>query len=122
MANFHLISELLDKRKITQKDFCEQIQISTTAFRQLVERNSTKTEIIERIARELRVPVGYFFGDNNSITMSGQNTQVHNGNGHQIMLSAEQKEIELLRQIITEKDKQLEDKERFIRVLLERNK
>jgi hypothetical protein len=38
------------------------------------------------------------------------------------MLSAEQKEIELLRQIITEKDKQLEDKERFIRVLLERNK
>lgn len=35
MANFHLISELLDKRKITQKDFCEQIQISTTAFRQL---------------------------------------------------------------------------------------
>ena len=122
MANFHLISELLDKRKITQKDFCEQIQISTTAFRQLVERNSTKTEIIERIARELRVPVGYFFGDNNNITMSGQNTQVHNGNGHQIMLSAEQKEIELLRQIITEKDKQLEDKERFIRVLLERNK
>ena len=122
MANFHLISELLDKRKITQKDFCEQIQISTTAFRPLVERNSTKTEIIERIARELRVPVGYFFGDNSSITMSGQNTQVHNGNGHQIMLSAEQKEIELLRQIITEKDKQLEDKERFIRVLLERNK
>ena len=122
MANFHLISELLDKRKITQKDFCEQIQISTTAFRQLVERNSTKTEIIERIACELGVPVGYFFGDNSSITMSGQNTQVHNGNGHQIMLSAEQKEIELLRQIITEKDKQLEDKERFIRVLLERNK
>ena len=122
MANFQLIREILNKRKIPINEFCKKIELSDTAFRQLVERNSTKTEIIERIARELRVPVGYFFGDNNNITMSGQNTQVHNGNGHQIMLSAEQKEIELLRQIITEKDKQLEDKERFIRVLLERNK
>lgn len=122
MANFQLIRDILNKRKIPINEFCKKIELSDTAFRQLVERNSTKTEIIERIARELRVPVGYFFGDNSSITMSGQNTQVHNGNGHQIMLSAEQKEIELLRQIITEKDKQLEDKERFIRVLLERNK
>ena len=122
MANFQLIREILNQRKIPINEFCKKIELSDTAFRQLVERNSTKTEIIERIARELRVPVGYFFGDNNSITMSWQNTQVHNGNGHQIMLSAEQKEIELLRQIITEKDKQLEDKERFIRVLLERNK
>ena len=122
MANFQLIRDILNKRKIPINEFCKKIELSDTAFRQLVERNSTKTEIIERIARELRVPVGYFFGDKNSITMSGQNTQVHNGNGHQIMLSAEQKEIELLRQIITEKDKQLEDKERFIRVLLERNK
>ncbi len=122
MANFQLIRDILSKRKIPINEFCKKIEISDTAFRQLVERNSTKTEIIERIANELGVPVGYFFGDSNSLTLSGQNTQVHNGNGHQIMLSAEQKEIELLRQIISEKDKQIEDKERFIRILLERNK
>ncbi len=122
MANFQLIRELLNKRKIPVKDFCERIEISDTAFRQLIERNSTKTEIIEKIARELNVAVGFFFGETTNITMCGQNTQVHNGNGHQIMLSTEQKEIEMLKQIIIEKDKQLEDKERFIRVLLERNK
>ncbi len=60
MANFQLIRELLNKRKIPVKDFCERIEISDTAFRQLIERNSTKTEIIEKIARELNVAVGFF--------------------------------------------------------------
>ena len=110
MANLQLINELSKKKKISQKDFCECVGLTDVSLRRIIERNSTKTETLEKIAQILNVPIGYFFGEQPGIVISGEHNQVHNGQGNQIM-SSQEKEIEHLRELLAEK-------ERLIQVLL----
>lgn len=110
MANLQIISELLKKKKMGKTQFCELVGITDQTLRQIQARNSTKTDILERIAHVLNVPIGYFFGEHTGIVVNGENNQVHNGQGNQIMLSQE-KEIEHLRELLAEK-------ERLIQVLM----
>lgn len=118
MANLHSINELLKRKKISQKDFCERVGLTDVSLRRIIERNSTKTETLEKIAESLNVPIGYFFGEQSGIVISGVHNQVHNGQGDQIMMTPEQKEIEHLRAIIEAKDKIIEEKERLIQILI----
>ena len=63
MANFQKIRDLMHTKKMQQKDLCETVGITGKTFIDLVNRNSTKTEILERIAKALDTPVGYFFDE-----------------------------------------------------------
>lgn len=110
MANLLLIRDLIEKKKIAIGDLCEQAQITPQTLREAIKRNSTKTDILERVAHILNVPIGYFFGEQAGIVVNGENNQVHSGQGNQFMLSQE-KEIEHLRELLAEK-------ERLIQVLL----
>lgn len=118
MANLILINELLKKKNLSVKEFCKRAQISDQTYRQMQSRNSTKTEILERIAQVLNVPVGYFFGEHTGVCVTGEYTQVHSGQGNQIMLTQEEREIEHLRELLAERDKVIEEKERLIQILL----
>lgn len=118
MANLLLIRDLIEKKKIAVGELCEQAQITPQTLREAIKRNSTKTDILERISHVLNVPIGYFFGEYSNVVVSGENNQVHNGNGDQIMMTPERREIEHLRELLTEKDKVIEEKERTIQILL----
>jgi Helix-turn-helix. len=102
MANFHLISSLVEERRMLIKELCEQAGISDQTYRQILIRNSTKTEILERIAKVLQVSVGYFFDEPTSLAKN----------------NSDQKEIEHLKDIINEKNKIIDEKERLISVLM----
>lgn len=118
MANLQIISDLLKKKKMGKTQFCELVGITDQTLRQIQARNSTKTDILERIAHVLNVPIGYFFGEQPGIVISGENNQVHNGQGDQIMATPEQREIEYLREMLNEKEKIIDEKERLIQVLM----
>lgn len=122
MANFQLINELIKEKRLSVSEFCNRAQISDQTYRQIQVRNSTKTEILERIANVLNVPVGYFFGEHSGIVISGEHNQVHNGHGNQILMTPQEQEICHLREMIAEKDKIIEEKERLIQVLMDKNK
>lgn len=122
MANFHIISELLDQRKITKKDLCENVGISYTALSDLLARNSTKTDIIEKIAKFFRVPVGQFFDEAPSLSaknnISGNN--FHGTNNIQVDVNLADCKAELER-LLVENDHLrtiIEEKERTIQILL----
>lgn len=122
MANLMLIRDLAEKKKIALGDLCEQAEITTQTLREAIKRNSTKTDILERIAHVLNVPIGYFFGEQSpGIIVSGRHNQVHSGQGNQIVLTQEQREIEHLRELLIEKDKVIDEKERLIQFLMEKN-
>ena len=63
MANFKKIRELCNNQNITQDKLATAVNLSRQGLRDLIKKNTTKTEIIERIAKELKVPVGYFFDE-----------------------------------------------------------
>lgn len=125
MANFQLINDLLKRRKITKKDFCNDIGLTDTALRQLIDRNSTKTEIIERIAHALNVPVGFFFDEVKDSTKTNAKNNISGNNFHgtnniqvDVNLADCKAELERL-QVENEHLKAIiEEKERTIQILL----
>lgn len=63
MANFQNIIRLLRDRKLSKKVFCESVGISYTGLTDILDRNSTRTDLLEKIADFFDVPVGYFFDE-----------------------------------------------------------
>lgn len=114
MANLQKIKILCEQRNIQQKELAKRVGITSQSIIDMINRNSTKTEILEKIAKELNVPVGYFF-DEAPYSVFGNQNQINNGIGQQVIMTNEQKEIEYLKQL-------LEEKERLIQHLLNLNK
>ena len=114
MANLQKIKILCEQRNIQQKELAKRVGITSQSIIDMINRNSTKTEILEKIAKELNVPVGYFF-DETPYSVYGNQNQINNGVGQQILMTPDQREIENLKEL-------LKEKERFIQHLLNQNK
>ena len=61
MANFLLIRTLCEERKITMRELARRIGRDESTIQSAIRRGTTNTKTIEKIARVLDVPVGYFF-------------------------------------------------------------
>ncbi|MGL4860234.1 MAG: helix-turn-helix domain-containing protein [Enterobacteriaceae bacterium] len=97
MANFQIINDLILEKKVAKKDLCESVGISYTALSDIIERNSTKTDTLEKIAKFFRVPVSVFFGE-----------QVAEGIPSADNESGLLREIELLKEIVAEKERTIQ--------------
>ena len=63
MANFLLIRELCELKKITIRELASRIGKEDSSIQAIVRNGSTNTKTIEAIAKVLEVPVGVFFDD-----------------------------------------------------------
>ena len=112
------IKSLLQKRNMTQKELCQQIDMSDQNLRQIFKRDSLETKHLFNISKVLDVPISYFFDEKdlsqkimvgtNQVSIGSQNTQAINNNAenlHALELcqqknEALQRENELLKQMI----------------------
>lgn len=122
MANLAIINKLIEERNLSVTEFCLRANISAQSLREIVKRNSTKTDILERFAAVLHVPVGVFFNEQSNVTITGR--QIHTGVGNQIMQTPEEQEIEHLKslleaqaKLIDEKEQRIQDKDSLISML-----
>ncbi len=116
MANLLIIKDLADKKNISLKDLALQLGITPDGLQKIMKRNSTTTETVEKLAQILGVQAGIFF--------EGYNTanQLINGNGNTASvfgnitaeeMSNKNKEIEHLKDLLAEKERVIEEKERL---------
>lgn len=104
MANFLLIRDLCEQKKITMRELARRIGRDESTIQSAIRRGTTNTKTIEAIAAVLEVPVGCFF-DSEPVKVARSKHLPNN-----------QETIEYLKQILAEK-------ERTIKILLEeRNK
>lgn len=61
MANLILIRDLCEARKMTIRELAERIGRNESTLQAAIRKGSTNSNTIELIAKELRVPAGYFF-------------------------------------------------------------
>jgi transcriptional regulator with XRE-family HTH domain len=118
MAKLLIIRDLLERKKMTLRDFSHRIGMSEDGLQKIIRNGSTNTKTIEVIAKELDVPVGIFFDDTPLSTITqkgGKNTASIYGN---ISLSDCQKEVKHLRELLKEKERTIQDKERTIQILM----
>ena len=100
MANFLLIRDLCEQKKITMRELARRIGRDESTIQSAIRRGTTNTKTIEAIAAVLEVPVGYFF-DTEPVKVARAKHLPNN-----------QETIEFLKQILAEK-------ERTIKILLE---
>jgi transcriptional regulator with XRE-family HTH domain len=63
MANFLIIRDLCEKKKITIRELAAKVGMQDISIHQLIKKGKTNTETLEKIAEILDVPVGIFFDD-----------------------------------------------------------
>ena len=81
MANLLKIRELCKEKKITIREMANRVGLSEGALQALIKNGSTRTETLEKIAKELDVSAGIFFSEDSTIGNIGHTT---NGNYNQI--------------------------------------
>lgn len=130
MANLHIIKDLADKRNISIKRLAELVGVTENQIYTLIRTNTTKIGTLEKIAHILQVPIGCFFdipsvtetfsatGDNNivaktigAVSHRGRRPKGTPSTGPGSLMEAtyiitsQEKEIEMLKQLLAEKER-----------------
>ena len=101
MANFLLIRELCELKKITIRELASRIGKEDSSIQAIVRNGTTNTKTIEAIAKVLEVPVGVFF----------DNIPIPGIKSNELDKDAKIADLERI----------IEEKERLIQVLLSKN-
>lgn len=78
MANFKIIRELCEQKKITIRELASRVGIKENAVHKIIQNGSTNTKTIEEIAKVFDVSVGIFFENSNNFL--NENVQILNTN------------------------------------------
>lgn len=117
------IKDIIDSNEVNVTDFAKKINRSREYVYTIFKKEEMDTGLLKQIARALSVPVVCFFDEevvceNNKIgKISGTGNKVQQGHVN-VMLESQEREIENLKLLLTEKDKVISEKERLIQILM----
>ena len=125
MFNAKKIEMLIEANRLTKKELCKNVDISLQTLDNTLKGSEIGSRKLERIADFFKVAIDYFY--DREIDPSSINIGHHvNGNGNKvsgdITLSECQREIEHLTQLLHEKQIIIDEKERTIQILLNKEK
>ena len=66
--NYYKIKIELEKRGLSVKDFCRQIDVTEQGLYQMIRNESMKVDVLERISATLNVPVSHWFDAAKSVS------------------------------------------------------
>ena len=121
------LAQLIDERRIVKTKLCDELDISVMTLNNFLNKGSEiGSSKLERIADEFQVPIDYFYDREVEIDEKWHIGHNVNGNGNKvsgnISISEYQKEIEHLTQLLHEKQIIIDEKERTIQILLNKEK
>lgn len=122
MFNGEKLKLLFEEKKIQQNAFCEETGISKSNLWVWVKGDSKPgADALEKIADYFNLPIDYFFDRECTDASIGHHI---NGNGNKVIgditLSEYKQEIEHLRALIAEKERIISEKERTIKILMDK--
>ena len=123
MANLSKIKYLAEKRGISIRELAERVGLGENRIHVMCRTNSTKIDTLEKIAKELCVPVSIFFDDDTQVTEI-KSTSIHTEGDYSpasesgaVCVNAGSASEADLREQIAQLKSQLADKERIIQLL-----
>ena len=121
------VAQLIDERRIVKTKLCEELDISVMTLKNFLNKGSEiGSSKLERIADIFQVAIDYFYDREVEIDEKWHIGHNVNGNGNKvsgdISISEYQKEIEHLTQLLHEKQIIIDEKERTIQILLNKEK
>lgn len=118
------LKQKLDLLGIKQRKLAELIGVTPQSINAIMTAKDVRSGTIEKIARVLDVPIAYFFDESGGSAVATGDFSAASVNGDasvstdcQAVLKEKVKALELL---VGEKDKLIEEKERTIKILLQK--
>jgi transcriptional regulator with XRE-family HTH domain len=120
MYNGQIIKDIAESRGLQLKEVFSEAKIKEGTFYQMVgPKGNPKADKLESIANVLECSVDDFFdreiNNKSNISVNGHKNQVGNGN---VMVESQANEIEHLKKLLEEKENMIAEKERTIRILM----
>ena len=103
----NIITEIRKKRKITEKELADKINMSLTGFRQAMEKDDFKASTLLLISKALDISIGSFFEEDNYKTqyiIGNKNIQSRIDGNNNINISECLKEVVHLKELLKMKD------------------
>lgn len=111
------IKKLASEKNITLADLAKRLGKTKQAVYEMVEKEDVNTSIVRNCAKIFDVPISYFFdGESTNIAIANGDSAVSaNGNVH-----IENADSKLMKERIKYLEQILQEKERLIKILMER--
>lgn len=116
------LKEMIDKLGITQRKLAEEIGVTPQTISAILTAKDVRTSTIERIASVTNMPVSYFFNeehDGQNAVASGDGSIAVSGN-HNDVGNVTISDTSVLQERVTMLERLLEEKERTIKILMEK--
>lgn len=110
------LKEILSTYKVSQSEIARKLGLSQQSFNQMLSASDVKTSLLERIANVIEVPISHLYGEKDK-----EQSAVASGNG--IAVAGNNNEVgdaAILQERVTMLEKLLEEKERTIKILMEK--
>lgn len=120
------LKEIIFKFKVSQSEIARRLGMSHQSLNQMLTAADVKSSLLERIAQVLNVPISHLYGERDetqSAVATGDSSIAVNNNSGNIAAGDNrllQERIKFLEQQLKDKECLLEEKERLIKVLMER--
>lgn len=111
------LKELIEKLGFPQRKLAEQMGVTPQTISAILTAKDVRTSTIERIASVTNMPVSYFFRENHEAnSVVGNGNAAVNGNNNVVVNDNTPVLLERVRML----EKLLDEKERLIKVLMEK--
>ena len=120
------LKEILAKYKVSQSEIAKQLGMSHQSLNQMLSASDIKTGLVERIAKVLNVSISSLYGEDkeqNAIATGNGNVAGNNNVVGNVTIgdaTVLQERVKFLEQQVKDKESLLEEKERLIKVLMEK--
>lgn len=114
------LKEMIDKLGLTQRGLAELMEVTPQTINAILTAKDVRTSTVERIAAVTNMPISYFFKEeyeNQNAVASGNGNVAGNNN---VVGNVTIGDAAVLQERVTMLEKLLEEKERTIKILMER--
>lgn len=113
--DYSLLKKTIKDSRVTFRECAQLVNMTEAGLRRAIDCKTLTIEVFEKLCNVLNVCPSIFFDKTHNFVINGTQNQISTGNGDQILMTPDQREIESLKEL-------LKEKERFIQHLLNQNK
>lgn len=115
------LKEIIFKHKVSQSEIARQLGMSHQSLNQMLSAADVKSSLLERIAQVLNVPISFLYGehDTQNAVANGDGSVAVTGNNN-VAGNVTMGDAAVLQERVTMLERLLEEKERTIKILMEK--
>jgi DNA-binding Xre family transcriptional regulator len=114
--NYSELKELAESKNILLKTLCEKVGYTRAGLRPAIDNETIELRKLKLLCETLRITPAQFF-DNGTYGVTITTGHVQAGNGNKMMIENKDREIEMLRQRLDDKDAIIQSKNETIEML-----